>query len=212
MKSRKGRLISLIVILVFLVGPVAYLLITNHTSKSYFRESDSIEFHSGDLVFRRGKSFVSQLVLLRDNKSQYSHVGIVVMKDDQPYVVHAVPGEAEKDQPEYVKMETMPEFLDKDKSADFAVYSLKGQYEQTGKRVAEKAIEYFEKHIQFDSSFDLKDESKLYCTELVWRAYQYAGLNLIETYDKVNMPFYKGDFIYPSNIFLNPVFERIYPE
>lgn len=60
MNSRKGRLISLIVILVFLVGPVAYLLITNHTSKSYFRESDSIEFHSGDLVFRRGKSFVSQ--------------------------------------------------------------------------------------------------------------------------------------------------------
>src|SRR6056297_2091515 len=123
LNSRKKRLLPIVIIAVFLVGSVLYLIIPGQSTISYFKQSDQIDFHAGDLVFRRGKSFVSQLVLLRDNQSQYSHVGIVVIKDDEPYVIHAVPGEAEKDQPEYVKMETMQEFLDVKKSADFAVYS-----------------------------------------------------------------------------------------
>lgn len=194
-----------------LVGTAFYFFYPRQKTINYYTESDSIDFHNGDLVLRRGKSLVSQMVLLRDKHSEYSHVGVVVIKNGQPFVVHATPGEAEKDQPEYVKMETIQEFLDVEKSADFAVYSLTKQNSEIGTKVARKALDYYDQHIEFDSKFDLKDDSKLYCTELVWLAYKAAGINLIETYDEVNIPFYKGDFIYPSNLFMNPIFKRTYP-
>jgi hypothetical protein len=188
-----------------------YFLFPRQKTLNYYTESDHIKFHDGDLILRRGKSFVSQLVLIGDKESQFSHVGIVILRDNIPYVIHAVPGEAENNKPEYVRMETIPNFLDVSKSADFAVYTLKNKYQQMGNKVAEKAFEYYKKQVQFDSSFDLKDHSKLYCTELVWCAYLSADINLIGTYDELNIPFYKGDIIYPGNLLNHSIFKKLYP-
>ena len=209
-KSRFYLLILSTVILL-MVGAVLHFLFPSQKTITYYTDSDNIKFHSGDLIFRRGKSFVSQLVLLSDKQSQYSHVGVVIIRNNTPYVVHAVPGETENNEPEYVKLETIPEFLDVTKSADFAVYTLKNKYRNIGDMVAKKALDYFEQQIEFDASFNLEDHSRLYCTELVWCAYQSADINLIETYDKLKVPFYKGDFIYPGNLLNHPIFEKLYP-
>lgn len=209
-KPKKPYLIALTVVLCIMILLV-YFFYPRQKTITYYSDSDKITFHSGDLVLRRGKSLVSQLVLLRDKKSEYSHIGVVIIKDEQPYVIHAVPGEAEKNEPEYVKMETMKEFLDVEKSADFAVYALKEDFRSYGQKVSDKAMTYVRNHIEFDSEFNIEDETKLYCTELIWRAYNYAGLNLTDSIDRINSPVYKGDFIYPSTLFSSPVFEKIYP-
>ncbi|MFO8055149.1 MAG: YiiX/YebB-like N1pC/P60 family cysteine hydrolase [Bacteroidales bacterium] len=188
-----------------------YFFYPGQKTITYYEECDTIDFCQGDLVLRRGKSFVSQLVLLSDKASEYSHIGIVSIDDDQPYVIHAVPGEAEKDMPEYIKMETIEAFLDIKKSADFAVYRPSEKYREAAAKAAQKAKTYYQQKIVFDSSFDLEDESKLYCTELIWRVYKAAGIDLIDRFDHLQAPFYKGQFIYPSNIFSNPIFNKIYP-
>ncbi|MFO8087301.1 MAG: YiiX/YebB-like N1pC/P60 family cysteine hydrolase [Bacteroidales bacterium] len=210
-KIFRAKNVSKLIILVLLIGFIVYFSGPKHPSLTFFNESDSIDFNNGDIILRRGKSLISQIVLLKDKDSEYSHVGIVVIQNDQPYVVHAVPGEAEKDMPEYVKMETMQEFLDSEKTVDFAVYTMASPDNTIRQKVAEKALTYFNQHIEFDSEFNLADDSRLYCTELVWQAYKAAGINLIKSYDKINIPFYKGDFIYPSDIFKNPNFKRLYP-
>ncbi|MFW6019523.1 MAG: YiiX/YebB-like N1pC/P60 family cysteine hydrolase [Bacteroidales bacterium] len=213
-KAKKTRKFLYIALTAFFVITIVlvYFFFPRQKTITYYTDSDNITFHSGDIILRRGKSLVSQLVLLRDKASEYSHIGVIVIKDEQPYVIHAVPGEAEKHEPEYVKMETVKEFLDVKKSADFAVYTLKEDYRRYRQKVADKALTYVKNHVEFDSEFNLEDESKLYCTELIWRAYNYAGINLANSIDKINSPFYKGDFIYPSTLFSSPVFEKIYPK
>lgn len=202
----------IITLLLFLIISFGfYFFYPRQKTISYFRESDNIEFHDGDLVLRRGKSFVSRVVILGDKKSEYSHVGIIALRNGEPYVVHAVPGEADVNEPEYVKMESVKEFLNTEKSADFAVYSLNEKYRSQGEAAAGKAIEYFDKHYTFDKSFDLEDDLRLYCTELIWKAYQAAGIDLVDQFNVLKTPVYKGDFIYPSNLFLNPVFNKAYP-
>ncbi|MGM0567012.1 MAG: YiiX/YebB-like N1pC/P60 family cysteine hydrolase [Bacteroidota bacterium] len=213
-KSRsrpRFRLLILPLVIILLIGTGLYFLFPRQKTLTYYTDSDQIEFHDGDLILRRGKSFVSQLVLLGDKESQYSHIGIVIIRDNTPYVIHAVPGEAENNEPEYVRMETIPEFLDVSKSADFAVYTLKNKYKGIGNKVAEKAYEYYKEQIQFDSSFNLEDHSRLYCTELVWCAYLSADIKLTGTYDELKIPFYKGDFIYPSNLLNHSIFKKLYP-
>ena len=213
-KSRsrpRFRLLILPLVIILLIGMVLYFLFPHQKTLTYYTDSNRIKFHDGDLILRRGKSFVSQLVLIGDKKSQYSHVGIVIIRDNTPCVIHAVPGEAENNEPEYVRMETIPEFLDVSKSADFAVYTLKNQYKDIGDKVAEKAFEYYKKRIQFDSSFNLEDHSRLYCTELVWCAFLAADINLIGAYDELQIPFFEGDFIYPSNLLNQSIFKKLYP-
>ncbi len=205
------RMVALISMVFVITGTGLYFFYPRQKTINYYTESDNIEFHDGDLILRRGKSFVSQLVLLGDKDSEYSHIGLICIKNDTPFVVHAVPGEAEAGMPEYVKMETVPDFLSIDKSADFAVYSLKSRHRVAGRVAAAKAKEYFSRHIMFDSKFDHTDNSELYCTELVWCAYRAAGIDLVETYDKINVAVYESDFIKPSSIFLNPVFKKTYP-
>ncbi len=208
-RYRKVAVIGLLVLI--LTGTGLYFFYPRQKTINYYTDSDSIEFHDGDLILRRGKSFVSQLVLLGDKDSEYSHIGIVSLRNDTPYVIHAVPGEVEQGMPEYVKMETVPEFLAIDKSADFAVYSLRSTYQEAGETAADKAMEFFREHIIFDSKFDHTDNSKLYCTELVWCAYKAAGIELVKNYDRINVAVYDSDFIKPSSIFLNPVFKKTYP-
>ncbi|MDE7150097.1 MAG: hypothetical protein K2O01_06800, partial [Bacteroidales bacterium] len=53
-------------------------------------------FRSGDLVFRRGRSVSSDMVLLCEDKPTYSHVGLLVRTDSGWLVVHAAPDEADE--------------------------------------------------------------------------------------------------------------------
>ncbi len=200
---------SVLFLTVCIVG--FYFLYPSQKTLTYYTESDEIAFKSGDLILRRGKSFISQMVLLNDKKSEYSHIGIVVLQDSTPWVVHAVPGEAKKGEPEYIKMETVKSFLCVDKSADFAVFSPKEKYRNAAEKAAQHAREYYKQKILFDASFSLEDDSRLYCTELIWRAYQKAGINLAEQYTTVKSPLFNGDIIFPSDLFLNPIFIQIFP-
>lgn len=178
---------------------------------TYYTESDNISFNNGDLILRRGKSFISQMVLLNDRDSEYSHIGIIVVKDSIPWVVHAVPGEAPEGEPEYVKMETVKSFLCVEKSADFAVFSPQEKYRDMAEKAAQYARHYYNEKVVFDASFSLKDHNRLYCTELIWRAYLKAGINLAEEYTSIKSPIFKGDVIFPSDLFMNPIFNQIFP-
>ncbi|MCK4408266.1 MAG: hypothetical protein KAV44_11365, partial [Bacteroidales bacterium] len=45
---------------------------------------------NGDLVFRKGRSIASRVVLITDRASSYSHVGVIYMLNEIPYVIHTV--------------------------------------------------------------------------------------------------------------------------
>jgi hypothetical protein len=177
--------------------------------------ADSVEIPElceGDLVFRKGRSLVSRVVLMNDRGSAYSHVGIVAFKDGEPLIVHAVTGEPDESGDEKVKCDTPTDFLDAEKASLFAVFRLAEDEKHLAKMAAQKAMAYYTMGLPFDKSFDFRSEDKLYCTELVWKAYLAAGVNLTgNNFHVLTLNFLADSIILPGQFIESKWLTQIYP-
>ena len=171
---------------------------------------DQIELKEGDIVFRRGSSLASRVVLASDTKGNYSHIGIVVWDNDEYKIVHAVPGESVPDLPDRVKMDCVNKFFARDKAVAGKVMRLDMSDSLRG-LVATKAREYYQNKTLFDHHYDLSDTVQLYCTELIWQAFNSVGVDIsANSRSYVNFLWYQGDFIFPSDISKNKNLISIY--
>ena len=136
----------------------------------------SAEMRDGDLVFRTGTGDYSRMINIESDSVRYSHIGFLLSRDSSWYVIHAVPKELEgPDDFERVKMEPLLSFLSRERC-------LHGAFVHTGipctERMAARALQYARDSVAFDQAFDLKDSSRIYCTELIWRLYLLEGVDL----------------------------------
>lgn len=167
---------------------------TTHSSM----DIDECTLQSGDLIFRRGISFVSNLVLEADSESPYSHVGVITIDSGKAFVIHAVPEESEGGI-DYVKKDPMKIFLLKDRATAYAVYRFDNDLKAEQAAIA--ADKYYTKKYLFDASFNLFDPNELYCTELVWRAYKDVGINLTNNkFDTLTVPIGENPFLLPGTL------------
>lgn len=160
-------------------GAVTRATAATKPSGSWARELSFL--HPGDLVFRRGESVLSAAVMVLDPRSLYSHVGIVVETAGRLSVVHAVVDEA-PDTAGSVRADSIPDFLSPDRAAAVAVYRLRGEipeYNERTELASRIAAGYASRHVPFDRDFDLGTADAVYCTELIWRAYRGAGIELV---------------------------------
>ncbi|MCD4746546.1 MAG: hypothetical protein K8R58_09615, partial [Bacteroidales bacterium] len=100
----------------------------------------------GDLVFRKGRSIASRVVLITDRASSYSHVGVIYMLNKIPYVIHTLPDESGNGI-DYVKMEKLSVFFSSDKASRGSVFRLREQYENSAKLADLTAKSYFDNKI-----------------------------------------------------------------
>jgi hypothetical protein len=166
------------------------------------------ELRSGDLLFRRGRSAESHVVLATDRNSHFSHVGIICVEDQVPYVIHAVPGE-NKGGPDFIKKERLSGFLAPEKASAFSVYRSNFS-ENSNAYAARLADSYYKNRVLFDHKYDLNTDDKMYCTELILKVFQQAvgeSFRLKPT----RLPGLFGNIrlIMPGDIILNPHFQLI---
>ena len=162
---------------------------------------------TGDVIFRRGLSVVSNIVLAADQRLPYSHVGIVIVEDPRVWIVHASPDEPQGSDGS-VMVEQLSEFLGPDRASAAAVYRT-GDHISAG-RAAATAREYAKHSLPFDRAFDLSTADSLYCTELVWRAYLAAGVDLTGgATESLPILLGRGPYLLPGTLlaghFLRPV-------
>ena len=131
---------------------------------------------NGDLIFRSGVSVDSQLIKMFDPGSKYSHVGMIDVRDGNAYVVHIEPDERGDSK---VRRDPLADFLAPRKADGFAVYHVLPDDDQRARAAIQAALGYQARGVLFDRDFSLDTEDKMYCTELVWRAYLDAGLDLL---------------------------------
>jgi hypothetical protein len=165
---------------------------------------------AGDLVFRLGRSFGSQAVMSVDPKSAYSHVGILARGADAGwYVIHVMP-EAATDVSR-VRFELLDEFVSTAQAQSYAVFRFHGvDEEQVRARAVENARRFYDSGVTFDSNFDLTTDDAMYCTELVWKAYLGAGVDLVDgKLDALEGPFFSGLFILPSTLQKSAALEAV---
>ena len=171
---------------------------------------DTSILKDGDVIFRRGTSFVSNMVLMADEKSPYSHTGIIKIIDNAFYVIHSVPAEKLGEE-DLTKLELLANFLCRDRSTAIAIYRLKNQNETISDCAANLAYSFAEQKIPFDSDFNLSDDSRLYCTELVWKSYLLAGIDLVDnTFENIDIPLSKGPYILPGTLLKSNHLKPIY--
>ena len=147
---------------------------------------------SGDLIFRRTQSIEGNIAVLLGN-GDYSHVGIISVDNQGVFVIHVVPSF-----PSLVRQDTLLEFISD--SVAFAVYRVNTSHER--REIATSFAKAWTGNKSFDIDFDLKDDNKLYCTELVYNAYRKAGLDLVDgKYDIAKFPIVgRKEVIFPRTI------------
>ncbi|HEX7681631.1 MAG TPA: YiiX/YebB-like N1pC/P60 family cysteine hydrolase [Thermoanaerobaculia bacterium] len=133
----------------------------------------------GDIVFMQGNTIRGAVVRLFETPSgDYSHVGIIVIEKSGVFIIHANPGNDSRT--DRVIKEPWDAVISPRRVTGAAVFRL--AHEPTARMVgilAAGIAQQFEREaLPFDHDFDLMTPQKLYCTELVWRAYMAAGVDL----------------------------------
>ncbi|MDR2834845.1 MAG: hypothetical protein LBV69_01400 [Bacteroidales bacterium] len=173
------------------------------------RNFDDICLQDGDLVFRKGKSVTSRLVLAAKKDNNFSHVGIVAKIDNSFKIIHCVPDDFENsDGEEIIKCENLEKFFSFDNAVTGAVFRLEN-FDTISLLASKKAVEFFNQKIKFDHDLDLKDSSKMYCTELIFCCFNSIGVDITKGQRTV-FPTVKKEFLFPNDILKNNNFKLIY--
>ncbi|MFL6236474.1 MAG: YiiX/YebB-like N1pC/P60 family cysteine hydrolase [Thermoanaerobaculia bacterium] len=162
---------------------------------------EEAQFVSGDLIFRRGRSLVSRAVLAVDGGSEYSHVGLISVTDGQVWVLHEMPPE-EPDRKGGALAEPLSTFLAPGNATAAGLYRPE---DVRAAAIAERAAwRSVRARVPFDSAFDISTSDEMYCTEMVWRAYREAGIDLAPP-----DPSRKEKYLLPSRLLRSPHLRRI---
>jgi hypothetical protein len=158
----------------FLAGGVLACLTLPHPPVSAGAALDPAQLAAGDWIFRRTTSIPGYLSGHIDPVGEFSHVGIACPFLHGWQVIHAVP--AESGEPGGVRADSLNEFCE---AADVRLIAQARLSKATAGQqlaMAEMARRLIGK--PFDITFNSADDSRLYCTELVWRVSEAAGIQL----------------------------------
>jgi hypothetical protein len=215
--SKRCCLIVLVIFLIALIvtGSLFWFIHFKglHTRRVYLDLLNNFmkntEICTGDLIFRRGSSFESLMVLSLDRGSQYSHVGVVLVEDDTVWVVHTEPGKRDSDD-EVVRKEPLALFLAPDRATQYALYRLFDTILLSKTTLTHWLDSIYDSSIPFDYGFDDTDSMRLYCSELVWKGYQRAGISLLlEKNSSIVLFGMKLSVILPSSLLDRHPFQKV---
>jgi len=131
-------------------------------------KKESFEPQNGDIIFQTSRSAQS-LAIQRATGSKYSHMGIIYVKDDKPFVFEAV---------EPVKMTPMEEWIKRGVDSAYVIKRIIGAdtvlTPDTLKVMHDIGETFIGKH--YDPLFEWSDD-RIYCSELVWKIYK-RSMNL----------------------------------
>jgi len=132
---------------------------------------------TGDLVLRRGRSLASQAVILSDGRGVYSHAGVAIRRGDSVWVVHVAPRSG--GERGFVVREPLEAYLHAERASAAGVFRPDALRESRRDALAAVLDGYARRRLPFDGEYDLATPERLYCTELIWRAFRDVGIELL---------------------------------
>jgi len=138
----------------------------------YFQEDEILShIRDGDIICRLGDRIWSiYFKELSPNDKRFSHLGIIRIRDNTVSVINA---EGLNDEgKDFVNEISLNDFI---KNAQkIGIYRLTAI---EGETVSDTALEYI--GVPFDWQFDMEDDSKLYCTELLYVIIKKLDLDIV---------------------------------
>ena len=129
-------------------------------------------FQNGDIIFQTSKSGQSKAIQIATG-SKYSHMGIIYKQGNDYFVYEAV-------QP--VKLTPLNDWINRGENGHYVVKRIKNSENLLTPETLTKMKQIGEKYAgkDYDLYFEWSD-SKIYCSELVWKIYKEAvGLEIGE--------------------------------
>ena len=146
---------------------------------------------TGDLIFRQGRGIFSDIFRnIGETDSPFSHVGIVYKDGNDIFVIHTEANELTG--VGFAKKEKLSDFISNSNSVTYDFYRIDDFRSARIQSVLEAALKYVNDKIPFDTDFNLRGNDKLYCTELVYKAFKSAGINLVEKPSMIQVPSLSG--------------------
>ena len=132
---------------------------------------------SCDMIVREGDDLISaQIRFMNDKEKEYSHAGLIIERNGQKYVCHIAPGISPADTIQYIPIDS---FVDPKTNIKCALYrfDLSDAERDSIGRIIET---YRQQDVRFDRRYDLNTTDKMYCTEMIYRAFKQATNNRID--------------------------------
>jgi len=177
---------------------------------------------NGDIIFQTSQSSQSKAIQYATG-SKFSHMGIIYLQNDKPYVYEAI-------QP--VKLTALDKWIKRGEKGHYVVKRLKNSEHFLKPDVLSKMKRVGEKYRgkDYDLYFGWSDE-RIYCSELIWKIYKEAvnleigKLQKIKDFD-LSHPLVKAKIkerygtnvpmdqpaISPANMFNSDLLETVYSE
>jgi hypothetical protein len=153
--------------------------------------SDLTKINNGDLIFRKGRGVFSDIFRnIGGEDSPFSHVGIIYLENNEVLVIHTEASEVTGIG--YAKKEKLNDFISVANATKYAFYRVQDIESNEIDSIVHLALSYVSNSIPFDTDFDLMDDDRLYCTELVYKAFKSVGFNILEKPNKIKIPSVSG--------------------
>jgi len=124
--------------------------------------SNAAEVQDGDIIFHRSQSRQAQAIAAA-TKSDYTHIGIIFLSDGKPFVYEAI-------QP--VVRTPLDQWIKRGIGERYVIKRLKDSSKVDFSKVRKETQHFMGR--DYDWLFEWSDE-KIYCSELVWKAYKRAS-------------------------------------
>jgi hypothetical protein len=183
----KKRIFLFVVGLLLLCG-LAFLVFSEQNSNRKLQNStyhltldEKAQLQEGDIIFRRGFGIISDAIVeYIPSRFPVSHCGIVV-KDSlkKLMVIHTVSNTLVA--VDGMQQDPLDKFVKESHRNSIIVVRYRSKDNAVAKKIADQAKEYLSQKIPFDHSFDCKDSTEFFCTELIYRVLnKAAGINVYD--------------------------------
>ena len=169
--SKRTKLLIISGVILFIAVVISVIIFIRSGKKKIKPIDSSVVIpylKDGDIILRQGDGPLSPV--FRDmslTDKRFSHLGIVRIRDGNITIINSVGLLTNKKKG--VEKKTLEEFL--------SVANVAGVFRANfteGSKISDKAVEYV--NYPFDWDFDLDDDRKIYCTELLYAVLKYYAL------------------------------------
>lgn len=174
---------------------------------------------NGDLIMRTDDDVVSaSLRNFSATDKTFSHCGIAYQEDSAWYVYHLIAGD--ENPSDLMERSIFESFVDAHRKSRYGIFRYQLSAEEATKMQVQ-VYRYMAEKKLFDKEFDLKNDDKLYCAEMVYKGLIKATNGRVvlpstvrknfnpERYNKTGAEIKSFEFIALDNLYLNPFCKEI---
>lgn len=132
-------------------------------------EAEKLQFQPGDIILRRGEGMVSSAIAsVLQEPYDVTHCGMLAKTSTGWAVIHAM--EDESRGIDGIIAQDLDQFVRESRDGSIIVVRYKLLHAD-GQELVDHSLNYLQADIPFDRSFDIFDDKKFYCSELLQHVY-----------------------------------------